>query len=35
MRVAAPLTKTPMMSRRPVKIESAIIGSGNAMLSTT
>ena len=35
MRVTAPLTKTPMMSRRPVKISSAIIGSGSAMLSTT
>jgi hypothetical protein len=29
------LVNTPMMSRRPVKIRSAIIGSGSARLSTT
>ncbi len=35
MRVSRPLTKGPMMSARPVKISSAIIGSGSAIDSTT
>ena len=34
-RVSRLLAKSPMMSRLPVKIRSAIIGSGSAMLSTT
>ena len=35
MRVSRPLANSPMMSRRCVKISSAIIGIGRAMLSTT